>query len=119
MFEDNLIEPLEVNTNSKGFVLNKLPENIKNNQYKLINGGLQKGKNLISANISDLEDLPILDLIICLIFSVSFYVLLAAVIVTEDKIAIVYLIIVYFLGSIIQIYIVPIPHLYYSKMEFD
>lgn len=56
MFEDNLVEPLEVNTNSKGFVSNKLPENIKNNHYKLINGGLQKGKNLISANISDLED---------------------------------------------------------------
>lgn len=74
---------------------------------------------MISTNISDLEDLSILDIIICLIFSVSFYVLLAAVIVTADKIAIVYLIIVYLLGSIIQIYIVPIPYLHHSKMEFD
>ena len=119
MFDDNIVEPLDINNYSKGFVSNKLPDDIKNNYYKLINGSLQKKKNLISAKLSDLQEVSILDIIICFIFSISFYILLAAAILTGDKTAIIYLIIVYLLGTIIQIYIVPIPCLYYSKMEFD
>ena len=119
MLEDNIVEPLDINNYNKGFVSNKLPDDIKNNYYKLINGGLQKKKNFISSKISDLQEVSILDIIICFFFSLSFYILLAAAILTGDKTAIIYLIIVYLLGTIIQIYIVPIPCLYYSKMEFD
>lgn len=119
MLEDNIVEPLDINNYNKGFVSNKLPDDIKNNYYKLINGGLQKKKNFISSKISDLQEVSILDIIICFFFSLSFYILLAAAILTGDKTAIIYLIIVYLLGTIIQINIVPIPCLYYSKMEFD
>lgn len=119
MLEDNIVEPLDINNYNKGFVSNKLPDDIKNNYYKLINGGLQKKKNFISSKISDLQEVSILDIIICFFFSLSFYILLAAAILTGDKTAIIYLIIVYLLGTIIQIYIVPIPCLYFSKMEFD
>ena len=119
MLEDNIVEPLDINNYNKGFVSNKLPDDIKNNYYKLINGGLQKKKNFMSSKISDLQEVSILDIIICFFFSLSFYILLAAAILTGDKTAIIYLIIVYLLGTIIQIYIVPIPCLYYSKMEFD
>ena len=97
MFDDNILEPLDVNSNNKGFISNKLPEEIKNNYYKLINGGLQKKKNLISAKVEDLQNYKILDIGVCIIFSIAFFLLLAASLLTADKTAILYLFIVFVL----------------------
>ena len=119
MFDDNILEPLDVNSNNKGFISNKLPEEIKNNYYKLINGGLQKKKNLISAKVEDLQNYPILDIGVCIIFSIAFYLLLAASLLTADKTAILYLFIVYLIGTLVQVFLIPIPYIYYSRMEFD
>ena len=119
MFDDNILEPLDVNSNNKGFISNKLPEEIKNNYYKLINGGLQKKKNLISAKVEDLQNYKILDIGVCIIFSIAFYLLLAASLLTADKTAILYLFIVYLIGTLVQVFLIPIPYIYYSRMEFD
>lgn len=119
MFDDNILEPLDVNSNNKGFISNKLPEEIKNNYYKLINGGLQKKKNLIPAKVDDLQNYPYLAIGVCIIFSVAFYLLLAASILTLEKTSIIYLILVYLIGTMVQVFVIPIPYIYYSRMEFD
>lgn len=120
MLEDNNpIEPLDVNSFQKGFVSNKLSEEIKNNYYKLINGSLQKKKNFISAKVDGVQNYSILDIIICIIFCITFYLLLAAAILTSDKTAIIYLIIIYILGTLVQTSVIPDPYYFYSRMEFD
>ena len=98
---------------------NSISQEFKKKYFKLVNGVLSKKKNFLSAEISKVQEFSIVDIIIMILFCITFYLLLITVIVTGDAISIVFLILIYIIGSLIQLSIVPIPMFYYSRLEFE
>lgn len=117
---NQLIEPLKLDiTGNKDFITNKVSEEFKKKYFKLVNGVLSKKKKFLSAEIGKAQDLSLLGIIVMIFFCITFYLLLITVFVSGDKTSILFLILIYILGSLVQISIVPIPMFYYSRLEFE
>ena len=112
------------------FVANKLSYEFKKTYWKFQyllgdTSNISKYKEMLDddvfwpAKLDKLEYFGIIEIIVMIIFSFTFYLLLINIIITGDTASIVLIVFIYLLGSIIQLYIVPIPMYYYSRSELE
>ena len=97
------------------FIPNK-PKLDLTNYYKLIDD-ITKKQTFSSCKKCKIQEFPLLDLIIVIFFSITFYLLFLTVILTGNSIF--YFILIYFIGLIVQVKVFPIPCNYNSKIEFE
>ena len=112
------------------FVANKLSYEFKKTYWKFQyllgdTSNISKYKEMLDddvfwpAKLDKLEYFGIIEIIVMIIFYFTFYLLLINIIITGDTASIVLIVFIYLLGSIIQLYIVPIPMYYYSRSELE
>lgn len=126
MNEDNnyneLIEQFNVeNDNCDRLIVNKPPPELNNKYYKLIfeDHLIKENPKFKTAKKLAYYDAPYIYIIICFFFFLAFYFCLLGVILERDKLLLIFLIIIYIIGSVLQIFIVPDPMKFHSKYEFQ
>ena len=86
----------------------------KNNYYDIKGMEIDK-TDFHKAFIFKLEKFPLIIIIISMLFCITFYILIYSIIIFQDKILIVYICIIYIIGTLIQNLIIPKPFLYEGK----
>ena len=114
---------IQINENTQIFINNKCPINLRANGYiklKYYFGGTKNSSNEFeSSKIVKLFEIKALAIIIMMFYSLTFYDLLITYIIYHDIKLLIYFIIVYILGSLLQVIVIPKPIKYKSKDEFD
>ena len=120
--EKQPFEAFNVDVNDlDSFKENKCPIDLKSNNYiklKYKFGNTTKSK-FESSKVNSLSGISFFAIFLSFIYSFSFYVLLITYILTLDKKILIFLIIVYILGSLLQIIVIPNPINYLTKAEFE
>ena len=122
--ENPIIEKFEIQTNenTKFFINNECPINLRDNKYiklKYIFGKITNNNQFESSEIKKLYNVKALAIIFVMFYSLTFYDLLITFIIYHDIKLLIYFIIVYILGSLFQLIIIPEPIKYKSKKEFE
>lgn len=107
------------NKEIKGFITNKVSKELCEKYYKLHKGRLTNYVKFFSSQIVNENNFSIKGMLVMIIFSITFYLLLINIIITNDNVSKILIIFIYILGSIYQIVLVPYPRLYRSKKEFE
>lgn len=106
-----------------GFKENKCPIDFKKNKeyVKLGIGVGSRKEGFEKCTENDVNDFDLISLLIGFLFSFTFYMLLIAYLIDEeDKTTLlVYLILIYIFGSLVQTLIVPTPIFYKTKADLD
>lgn len=118
--DNNFVEVFNVEMEeSKEFIVNKLPKEISRKYFKLKNNKLVSEENFFeSAKISKMQSFSRLMIFFCLLFSITFYLLLISVILTHKAWLIAFFILDYLVALFLQLAIVPSPRNFKSKLEF-
>jgi hypothetical protein len=87
--------------------------------YYDIEGNIAHDYNFVSAYITKLHHFPIIIIMISILFCFTFYLNLYSVIITQDIAMIKNLVIIYIIGTLIQILIVPNNNSFEGKFEFQ
>lgn len=114
---------IQANENTKLFVTNKCPINLKGNKYiklKYHFGGRKSSSNIFeSSQIDKLFNINPFAIIFMMFYSITLYDLLITFIIYHDIRLLIYFIIIYILGSLFQVIVIPKPIKFKSKKEFD
>ena len=121
--ETQPIEPLNVDVNDLiTFKPNKCPIDLKNNNYEKLKfrfGTLKKKKIFDKSEISQAKDISYIGIFISFVFCFSFYMLLLTYLLSHNTLMLIYLIIVYVLGLLLQLSSVPVPANFKTKTDFE
>ena len=103
------------------FKENKCPIDLKTNEYVKLKYQIGKvsKKKFDKSILSPLININAFAIFISFVYSFSFYILLLTYILSLNKTILLYLIIIYLLGSFIQVIVIPEPVYYKSKSDFE
>ena len=113
---------VEIKETPNLFISNKCPLDSKNQKYikfKYQLGSSKKIKKFDSSTREKLYNIKIYAIIIMMFYSIVFYDLLITYIFYPQMKLLIFFIIVYILGTLIQVSIIPKPMKYKSKIEFE
>ena len=121
--ESQPIEPLNVDINDLiTFKQNKCPIDLKTNNYEKLKyhfGTLKEKKIFDKSEISQAKDISYIGIFISFVFCFSFYMLLLTYLLSHNTLILIYLIIVYVLGLLLQLSSVPVPANFKTKTDFE
>ena len=123
--ENPIISKFEVQANedTKLFITNKCPIYLSGNNYiKLeyyFGGRKSSGDKFESSQIDKLFNVNPFAIIFMMFYSITFYDLLITFMIYHDIKLLIYFIIVYILGSLFQVIVIPRPIKFKSKHEFE
>ena len=113
------VTPIE---NPQVFVKNRCPMKLKDNGFiksKYGFGNWKNDKKFEMSKISTLFDFSIFLILLCFIYSFSFYATFFTYIASHETKLLIYSIIIYVVCTLIQVTIIPKPITIKSRVEFD
>ena len=121
--ENRMFEKFEIQQDNKPFIENKCPINLKEHNYIKLEynfGGKKKSssKDFISSKICNLFDFRIFEIFFVMFFSFTFYDLFITFIIYHDTKLLIFFIIIYILGSLVQFIIIPRFVKFKTKRQF-
>jgi len=120
--ENQPLEKLDVNLEDfDKFKENKCPIDLKTNEYfksKFQFGKVSK-KKFDPSIVEPVNNISVLAILLSFIYSFSFYILLLTFLLTYNTKILIFLIIVYILGTLFQFIVIPNPNYFKTKSDFE